>query len=68
MSLKDFDARKAAAGADACRGPKDGGHNVRDGDIKELGVREVAEDFFALFLLGYLGKGVREADGGGEAA
>lgn len=68
MSLKDFNARKAAAGADAHRGPKDGDQEVWDGDFEERGVRKVAENFLPLFLLGYPGKGVREADEGGEAA
>jgi hypothetical protein len=68
VALEDFDARKAAAGADARGGPKDGDQEVWDGDVKELGVREVAEDFFALFLLIYPGKGIWKADEGGYVA
>ncbi|OBT84504.1 hypothetical protein VE02_06396, partial [Pseudogymnoascus sp. 03VT05] len=57
VALEGVDARQAARGAAARRSFQEGEQETWDGDAEERGIGEVAEDFVALFLLSYLGKG-----------
>ncbi|KFZ04483.1 hypothetical protein V501_09158 [Pseudogymnoascus sp. VKM F-4519 (FW-2642)] len=58
VALEGVDARQTARGAAARRGFQEGEQEAWDSDAEERGIREVAEDFVTLFLLGHPGKGV----------